>query len=236
MEKVLAKVFLSMQFAVSGRTVEIFSNAEGKTPLVILNTIQGEGAKIFDKCLEFGCNDFTLAAISGLNWNYDLSPWETPEIRNNRYNFGGADEYIYQLTGEILPAILSKLPESPEFTAIAGYSLAGLFALYAAYKTDVFSRVASVSGSLWFPDFTKFVQSHDFAKQPEIIYLSLGESEAKTRDKNLSSVHENTEFLADLYKSHGITTIFELNPGNHFTDTIGRTAKGIKKIIDTVSK
>ena len=209
-----------------------FSNNEKKAnPLVLLHTFNGEGREVFEKCLEIGCTNFTLAAIGGINWNRDLSPWETPEIRNNRYSFGGADEYISQLTGEILPEILSKLPGKPEFTTIAGYSLAGLFALYAAYRTDVFSRVASVSGSLWFPGFTEFAQSHDFAKQPEIIYLSLGESEAKTRDKNLSSVHENTEFLADLYKSHGITTIFELNPGNHFTDTIGRTAKGVINIL-----
>ena len=224
-----------MQFSISGRTVEIFLSAEGIAPLVILNTIQGEGAKIFEKCLELGCINFTLAAISGLNWNRDLSPWETPEIRNNRYSFGGADKYISQLTTQIMPEILLKLPRTPEFTAIAGYSLAGLFALYAAYRTDIFSRVASVSGSLWFPGFTEFAQSHDFAKKPDCIYLSLGDAEAKTRDKNLSPVQKNTELLANLYKSRGIRTIFELNCGNHFTDTIGRTAKGIKKIIDSVS-
>ena len=225
-----------MQFTVSGRTVEIFLSAEGIAPLVILNTIQGEGAKIFEKCTDIGCKNFTLAAIGGLNWNRDLSPWETPEIRNNKYSFGGADEYIPQLTGEIMPEILSKLPGAPEFTAVAGYSLAGLFALYAAYRTDVFSRVASVSGSLWFPGFTEFAKSHDFVKTPDFIYLSLGDAEAKTRDKNLAAVQKNTELIAGLYKSRGIETIFELNCGNHFTDTIGRTAKGIKKIIDTVSK
>ena len=191
---------------------------------------------MFEKCLEIGCANFTLAAIGGLNWNSDLSPWETPKIRNNRYSFGGADEYISQLTGKIMPEILSKLPCTPEFTAVAGYSLAGLFALYAAYKTDVFSRIASVSGSLWFPGFTEFAQSHDFVKNPDCIYLSLGDAEAKTRDKNLAAVQKNTELIAGLYKSRGIETIFELNCGNHYTDTIGRTAKGIKKIIDTVPK
>ena len=224
-----------MHFTVSGRTVEIFSSANGIAPLVILNTIQGEGAKIFEKCTDIGCKNFTLAAISGLNWNRDLSPWATPAIKNNRYGFGGADEYISQLTGEIMPEILSKLPEKPEFTALAGYSLAGLFALYAAYRTDVFSRVASVSGSLWFPGFIEFAQSHDFVKTPYLIYLSLGDAEAKTRDKNLSRVQKNTELLAGLYKSRGIPTIFEINCGNHFTDTIGRTAKGIVKLVKNKS-
>ena len=31
--------------------------------------------------------------------------------------------------------------------------LAGLFAVYATFQSDVFDRVASISGSLWFPDF-----------------------------------------------------------------------------------
>ena len=220
-----------MQYTLSGRTVEIFSNAEGKAPLVILNTIQGEGEKIFNKCLELGCKNFTLAAISGLDWNHDLSPWPAQTIRNNKHGFGGADEYISGLIASILPAVRAELPAEPEYTAIAGYSLAGLFALYAAYKTDVFSRIASVSGSLWFPGFTEFVQSHDFLKTPDCIYLSLGESEAKTRNKILAPVRKNTEFIEDFYKSRGIPTVFELNPGNHFNDTIGRTAKGISEMI-----
>lgn len=206
-----------------------------KVPLVLLHTFQGEGKEVFDKCAEIGCKNFALAAIGELNWNRDLSPWPTPAIKNNRYGFGGADGYIRKLTGEIMPEIRGGLDFEPLFTAIAGYSLAGLFALYAAYKTDIFSRIASVSGSLWFPGFTEFAEANNFAKTPDLIYLSLGEAEAKTRDKNLASVQKNTEKLAEIYKSRSIPTIFELNPGNHFTETILRTAKGIKKITDTVS-
>jgi hypothetical protein len=221
-----------MQYTLSGRTVEIFSNAEGKAPLVILNTIQGEGEKIFNKCLELKCKNLTLAAISGLDWNHDLSPWPAPTIRNNKHGFGGAEGYIKKLTNEIIPEIRAKLGFEPEFTAIAGYSLAGLFALYAAYRTDIFSRIASVSGSLWFPGFTEFAEANNFAKTPDLIYLSLGEAEAKTRDKNLAPVRQNTKKLAEIYKTQNIPTIFELNPGNHFTETILRTAKGIKSLLD----
>lgn len=203
-----------------------------KVPLVILHTFQGEGKEVFDKCTEIGCNNFALAAIGGLNWNHDLSPWAAPTIGNNKYGFGGADEYIKKLTNEIMPEIRAKLGLKPEFTAIAGYSLAGLFALYAAYRTDVFSRIASVSGSLWFPGFTEFAETSKFVKTPDRIYLSLGESEAKTRDKNLAPMRKNTEKLAEIYKSQNIQTVFELNPGNHFTETILRTAKGIKNLLD----
>ena len=213
----------------------ISNNQKNVIPLVILHTFNGEGREVFEKCAEIGCNNFVLAAIGGLNWNHDLSPWPAPTIGNNKYGFGGADEYIRKLTNEIMPEISVKLGLEPEFTAIAGYSLAGLFAIYAAYKTDIFSRIASVSGSLWFPGFTEFAEANKFARTPDLIYLSLGEAEAKTRDKNLAPVRKNTEKLVEIYRSRNIPTIFELNPGNHFTETIGRTAKGIKKITDTVS-
>ena len=222
-----------MNLFISDKTIEIFSTANNneKSPLVIIHTFQGEGKDVFEKCLELGCINFTLAAIGGLDWNRDLSPWETPEIRKNRYSFGGSDGYLRELCGKILPEILSKLPERPLFTAIAGYSLAGLFALYTAYKTDIFSRVASVSGSLWFPGFTEFAKLHGFVKTPDLIYLSLGDTEDKTRDKLLSSVRKNTEELAAFWHSKGINTVFELNPGNHFKDAVPRLAKGIKNLL-----
>lgn len=222
-----------MQLSISGKTVEIFTktNSNSRIPLVILHTFQGEGKEVFDKCADLGCENFALAAIGELNWNHDLSPWATPSIGNNKYGFGGADEYISELTASILPGICAKLPEEPEYTAIAGYSLAGLFAIYTAYKTDIFSRVASVSGSLWFPGFTEFAETNNFARTPDLIYLSLGEAEAKTRDKNLAPVRKNTEKLDEIYKTQNIPTIFELNPGNHFTETVLRTAKGIKVIL-----
>ena len=223
-----------MQLSISGKTVEIFTktNSINKIPSVILHTFQGEGKEVFEKCTKLGCDNFALTAIGNLNWNHDLSPWPTPTIGNNKYGFGGAEGYIKKLTNEIIPEIRAKLGFEPEFTAIAGYSLAGLFALYAAYRTDIFSRIASVSGSLWFPGFTEFAETNNFARTPDLIYLSLGEAEAKTRDKNLAPVRKNTEKLDEIYKTQNIPTIFELNPGNHFTETVLRTAKGIKNLLD----
>ena len=44
---------------------------------------------------------------------------------------------------------------------IAGYSLAGLFALWAAWNSGYFRRVASVSGSLWYPGFTDYIRNNE---------------------------------------------------------------------------
>ncbi len=68
-------------------------------------------------------------------------------------------------------------------------------------------------------------------KQPEKLYLSLGDREAKTRNRTLMTVQENTEALIKHYRSLGIDVTWELNPGNHFKDAAIRSAKGIIAII-----
>ena len=120
----------------------------------------------------------------------------------------------------------------PSYVALAGYSLAGLFAIYAAYKTDIFSRIISASGSLWFPGFEDYAKSHEFVKKPDFVYLSLGDTESKAKNKVLATVQDKTESLFELYKSKNIPVIFELNKGNHFTEPALRTAKGIKWILE----
>ncbi len=60
------------------------------------------------------------------------------------------------LTQRIVPLTENHLGYAPEFRGIAGYSLAGLFALWAVYQTGLFDRAASVSGSLWFDGFLTF--------------------------------------------------------------------------------
>ena len=121
---------------------------------------------------------------------------------------------------------------APRFTGIAGYSLAGLFALYALYRCDAFDRAASMSGSLWFPGFADFAASHEMKKRPEKLYLSLGDKEAKTRNEYMKTVQEKTEAVVRLYEEAGLAVEWEMNPGNHFRDAEVRTAKGIRAILD----
>lgn len=85
---------------------------------------------------------------------------------------------------------------------------------------------------MWFPSFEEYVKSHNFIKKPDCIYLSLGNTEAKAKNKVLATVQEHTESIFELYKSLKIPVIFELNKGNHFTEAAIRTAKGIKWILE----
>jgi len=223
---------LEERFQAGGKEISLYISDKRDCPLIVLNTFEGGGAQVLEEARKLGGGDFSLLSVGGLDWNRDMSPWEcAPVMAQDEGYAGGADSYLSLLLEEILPEGLKRLPESPSWIGIAGYSLAGLFALYALYRTDIFARAASMSGSLWFPEFTDFVRSHDMKRAPEKLYLSLGDKEAKTRNPYLKTVQENTEAAVQLYRDRGLDVTWELTPGNHFRDAELRSAKGILGIL-----
>lgn len=179
-----------------------------------------------------GDTKFVLVSVNGVDWDGDLSPWPAPGTSPNRKDFAGrADDYLKELTESIVPSVEEKLGFSPPFRSIAGYSLAGLFAIYALYRTDLFSRVASVSGALWYDGFLDFIKESSPMRLPERAYFSLGDREKKTRNRRLAPVEECTAEAEKLFRSLGTDTVFELNPGNHFMDVPERIAKGLRWIV-----
>lgn len=147
-------------FSVEQKKVDVFESAAPNKPVIYLNTYGREGAQIFQYLTDIGCQDFSLVAVSKLEWNHDMVPWDIPPIFKNGASYtSGADEYLCLLINQIIPKAESLLQGTPAWRGIAGYSLAGLFALYSIYQTDAFSRVASVSGSLWFPGIKEYQQN-----------------------------------------------------------------------------
>lgn len=215
-------------FSICGKTVEVFPSVEPTAPVVYLHTFSGEGQKVYEAVQAGGGPPFTLAAVSGLDWNGDMTPWESPPaFPNAEPCTGGADSYLRVLTEAIVPAVEKGLSGQPCWRGLAGYSLAGLFALYAIFRTDLFSRVGSVSGSLWFPGVKEYVFSHEPIRRPECLYFSLGDKESKTRNPLLKSVRQNTEEIQSFFQTKGMDTVLEWNPGNHFQHAEERTAAGI---------
>ena len=130
-----------------------------------------------------------------------------------------------------MPRAEKELPGPPACRGIAGYSLAGLFALYSIYQTDVFSRVGCMSGSLRFPGFKEYVFFHEPKRRSDCSYFSLGDKETKTCNPVLKTVQENTEEIQAFYQSKGIDTMFRLNHGNHFVQGSERTVAGIEWLL-----
>ena len=215
-------------FTTDNKTISIFPCSESESPVIYLNTFLDEGQKVYEAAQAAGCPPFTLVAISDLEWNHDMVPWDGPSaFKNAEPCTGGADDYLRLLTEEIIPTAENGIAGVPCWSGIAGYSLAGLFALYAIYQTDLFSRVGSISGSLWFPGMKEYIFSHEPTCWPGCMYFSLGDKESKTRNQVLRNVRQNTDEIHAFYRGKGIDTTFQLNPGNHYNQAVERTVDGL---------
>ena len=215
-------------FIKDSKAVCVFLCTEPGAPIIYLNTFSDEGQKVYGAAQATGCPPFTLVAISNLDWNHDMVPWDGPSaFKNAEPCTGGADDYLRLLTEEIIPTAEKGIAGVPCWRGIAGYSLAGLFALYAIYQTDLFSHVGSMSGSLWYSGMKEYIFSHEPKRRPDCIYFSLGDKESKTRNPVLRSVRQNTEEIQAFYQAKGIDTVFQLNPGNHYDHAVERTAAGL---------
>lgn len=220
------------RFTVKEKQVTLHLADTPDAPLIVWNDFDGDGTELMQEAAKLRDAAFNLLAVSNIDWNHDMAPWECrPLFPGDSPYTGGADDHLDLIISDIMPRALSLISGAPSFTAIAGYSLAGLFALYAMYRTDAFSRAASMSGSLWYPGFREYVETHDMKHAPDKIYLSLGDKEARTRQPLMKTVQENTEKIAAYYQSLGYDVTWELDPGNHFRDPMLRSAKGILKIL-----
>lgn len=183
--------------------------------------------------------DFILLSIQPKNWNDDFSPWSAPAFRKGeKAPAGKADAYIACLTAEIKPYMdrnYRTQPE-PEHTVLFGYSLGGLAAIYAIYKTDAFGIIGSLSGSLWYDGFCEFMEKEKPLRKDIKVYLSLGKKERLSRNPRMSKVAECTERARDILvsqldaqngQSEAQNVCFEWNEGGHFHDIPGRFVKAI---------
>ncbi|MCR5537910.1 MAG: alpha/beta hydrolase [Lachnospiraceae bacterium] len=215
-----------------GLTAALYRADEAGRALIVLNTLKDEVSAVVRAMEEIGTPDCSLLAVGVPDWNRDMTPWHCPPVfRGGEEYAGGADDYLRLLLDMVIPETLDRLGTAPRFTGIAGYSLAGLFALYALYRCDAFGRAASMSGSLWFPGFAEYAAEHEPVRHPDRVYLSLGDREAATRNPYLKTVAESTGTVADLFGKQDVEVIRETNPGNHFRDAALRSAKGIRALL-----
>lgn len=218
---------------ISGKNITLFLGPSG-SPIVYLNTFSAEEMEGVQKILrEPGFPAHSLAVIGGLEWNDEMSPWYCPPVLKNGTAYQGkAGRFLSDMEEKIIPEVEEKLPEAPAYRVISGYSLAGLFAVYSLYRTDLFARAASMSGSFWYPDFLEYARDHAMKREPECLYFSLGDRESRTRNKTMKTVGDRTQALEEYFREKGINTRFEWNPGNHFQNFEERTAKGIRWVLE----
>lgn len=164
---------------------------------------------------ELAGTDFRLIAVKVDSWNRDLSPWPAPAVFGNESFGDGAATFLEE--------ILKFCPNDGKTYLLGGYSLAGMFALWAAYQTDRFAGIAAASPSVWFPGFIDHMRKN--VMNCSAAYLSLGDKEEKTRNPVMATVGSCIREGHDILKAQNIDCILEWNSGNHFRDADIRTAK-----------
>ncbi len=181
-----------------------------------------------------GHNDFALAAVPVADWNQDLTPWKAGAVFGKTGFGDGAAQTLQALTGSVLPRLAAELSAEERRCFLCGYSLAGLFALWAGYQTDLFSGIIAVSPSVWFPGWTDYAGEH--AMRAGRVYLSLGDKEEKTKNPVMAAVGNAIRQQHSRLQEAGVHTVLEWNPGNHFRDSEVRTAKGIAWMLKQFEK
>ena len=166
--------------------------------------------------------DIRLIAAGIDDWNNELSPWKAPAVFGEKSFGSGASKTL----GELLALCADK----SKTYYIGGYSLAGLFALWAAYQTDVFNGVAAASPSMWFPGFAEYMNKNEI--HTGTVYLSLGDREEKTRNPVMAAVGDRIREAHVLLKQRGVHCVLEWNKGNHFQDANLRTARAFTWVLN----
>lgn len=166
---------------------------------------------------------FVLAAFELEDWILDLMPWPDRNISREEEVGKRAQDTLSYVLLSLVPALQDRYGRLPMI--LGGYSLGGLFALWASMQTDCFRAIAAASPSVWIEDWIPYAEKH--APMADRIYLSLGDREEHVRNQAIARVGDNLRAQYGLLQRQlgpdSCTLVWEA--GNHFTDNEGRLAR-----------
>lgn len=230
---------MNLETIIQGRKCYIDKNSDADT--ILLQAVGEHELERLDREVELireqTDTPFTFAAFLIEDWNRELSPWEAPAVFGNEKFGAGAAKTLSFITDALLPEICEIcIADGKKRCYLGGYSMAGLFSLWAAYQTDLFQGIAAVSPSVWFPNWIRYAESNEILSQE--VYLSLGDKEEKAKNKILAAVGDNIRRQYELLS--GTDTVkrcgLEWNSGNHFVDSERRMAKGFVWLLNNAEQ
>ena len=215
------------EFEIKGRRCVYQADEQPEVLLVeAIDARELDGLDAELSAIKEGCKHrFAYVALIVEDWNTELAPWTAAPVFG-KVPFGdGAHSTLEIIKYGVIPEMHRRFDSlKGADVIIGGYSLAGLFALWCCYECDLFQGVAAASPSVWYPEWMKFIESHN--PNAKRIYLSLGDAESKTKNATMATVEENIRAMYDSLKCMpGIKSSLVLNPGGHFKDPALRTAQ-----------
>lgn len=216
------------EYTLSDRTCFLYQDAEATH--LLIQPIDEHDLEVLDQEVkaikELSDKPFSLLAFMIKDWNQELTPWAAPPVFGKVPFGNGAGNTLGFITNQLLPEVQENIPH----LILGGYSLAGLFALWAGYQTDRFEGIAAASPSVWYPQWIDYTsENKPLAKS---VYLSLGDKEEKAKNPVMAQVGNAIRKQHELLTEQKINTILEWNAGNHFVDSDKRMAKGFAWLIN----
>lgn len=215
---------MRQEILIEGRVCRLFGKAAAPKRLIWMadqNESAEEGYELISRLA--GDRPFLLTSVPVHDWFRELSPWPAPPVFGGKAFGSGAADTLDFLLRCVLP-VMNDIGGIPDHTFLGGYSLAGLFALWAGYESGAFAGVAGVSPSVWFPGWEDYTARR--TPKAHAVYLSLGDREERTRNPVMARVGDCIRRQRQALESQGVPSILEWNEGNHFREPETRMAKG----------
>lgn len=162
----------------------------------------------------------------GNNRRRDFTPTPVESVASS----GGAENFFRFIRDELIPLIDLKYRTNPADKSLLGFSLSGLFSLYALFNhPDLFNRYLIASPSIWWDTGVTFNYEEQYSKEhtdlAARIFISVGDAEGTVESwKKLVEILESRN-----YKELKLSKmIFDNAP--HSTATILAGVRGIKAL------
>ena len=214
-----------MDCTIAGRPCRLFGS---ETPdcLVVQPSARHETGILEEEAARISAltgRSFLLVTIELEDWTLGLMPWPDGNISRDPEAGKHAEETLEYILQGLLPELEQKYGRLP--VILGGYSLGGLFALWAAGRTDRFRAVAAASPSVWIHGWLPFAKKN--VPMAGHIYLSLGDREEHVKNQAIARVGDNLRAYHELLQKQlgpGRCTL-AWEEGNHFADNAGRLAR-----------
>ena len=190
----------------------------------------------FDVKATVAHHNATVTSIPVRNWNDSLTPWPAAGLYREEPAFGGkASATLDEIVNRVIPRLEERDGRSPASRALCGYSLGGLFSLYALTHSDAFAACACLSGSVWYEGWVEHLQELPLDLSGRFAYLSLGTKERKAARPILKTVQRRMETCATILEQRGCSVTYRTGPGNHMQFIPERFAAGLGALDEFLS-
>ena len=175
---------------------------------------------------------FAIVFFDTVEWAKALMPWQDEAVSRDEEVGRYASNTLEYIIESLIPWLHERFGKLP--CIIGGYSLGGLFALWAARQSAAFCAVAAASPSLWIKGWADFADNRSLNAQ--LAYVSLGDREEHCRNQRMARIgdcvrHEHLTLANQIGSS---ATTLEWNNGGHFGEEAERTAKAFAWCIENI--